>query len=318
MKKNYLFLCIIFLFGILCNAQIHIDCDGEPIYEPPEESMNCLTPLLCAPSQPQEYEMYLPNENTPVKTIRVRFILIHYSLQEPRNFQASNPEHMAFLLENINKVNHRYANFILTSDPDCFYEQPPCVPGANTNTIENHSKIQFELVETIEHINPYLWNGDNFSSCGAAWVYASNNANVGENNALNLYFIGSECMYTKAVLLEPTNCSPPSWIWNVACANTASFNLNNRARIMMGDTYSKFIAKHNGYFCDQYPECCPECPPSWMFYSRTIEHEIGHNLGLLDNCGHCYPSVMSTKICLFKYLFYICHQKRWQTTTKYH
>ncbi|MBX2909234.1 MAG: T9SS type A sorting domain-containing protein [Chitinophagales bacterium] len=152
------------------------------------------------------------------------------------------------------------------------------------------------MQDIIEVVDSNVWNADNFSSSCSAAHNAARNSYMGNNDAINVYFMQSNCDYEKKVLLNSNiNCSSPNWVQNgTACANYPSTTLSETLSALMGgSSFSTYMGKHNGYYCTLYPsDCCPlECPSSWDTDVRGYSHELGHNLGL-GHANDCYESIM--------------------------
>lgn len=87
-----IFTCII---HNISNAQItNFNCEviGQTGYTG-LSSGSCTFPYSCNPSD-IEVAKFIPNLNSKVKTVRLRFIIFHFSMSDPKNFQKSNPQHV--------------------------------------------------------------------------------------------------------------------------------------------------------------------------------------------------------------------------------
>ncbi|MFH1004590.1 MAG: NosD domain-containing protein, partial [Bacteroidota bacterium] len=335
--KTKIFLSV---FSLLINGMIYINaqsfspfiqkCGGvtnRSISSTQFTRMDC-NPSFFYDNTVDKYKKYIPDDNTPVKIIRLRFVLFHYSVTEPRNFQANNPEHIQYFKDIITNLNNTYANLVQTTESDCNYENCTgycginCIPKGTLN-IPSHSKIQFGLdsEDIVEIVNPNVWNADPYMKKYSEQYILDGIFDVShdadsiiedmiknqtlKNNAINVYFTGSECSYKKRVLLLPNDtCRMPNWVKNsTACASLPSFDLSDITSTLLGDIFNKYTAMHNGYYCNTYPECCPVCP-GWWKDVRGLVHEIGHTLGLGDCSNQCDVSIMNQSGATSRNYFY--------------
>lgn len=203
------------------------------------------------------------------KLIKLRIIIIHFSESNPKNFEKSNPKHLQIINELVLELNNRFSTLSTTSEQVCNYESSPNCTFSGSINNENDTKIQFSLNTDDIHevIDPYHWNGDNFNICGDILNSLNQNIQIGGNDAMNIFLVGSDCKHKEKVLLESQpNCSPPTWITNGhACANFPNANMNFRSASVYR-FFEKYKAMQNRFYCDDHPTCCPlECPTSWWF-----------------------------------------------------
>jgi len=110
----------------------------------------------CAFNYDDLIEIFGVNENTPVKYIRIKFFIIQYSANDPRNFDLSNPDHVFYLDSVVSYNEAKFRNFISTSDTMCLLQY--CVEKGEFHNIQD-AKIRFET-EYVEVVDSILWNAD--------------------------------------------------------------------------------------------------------------------------------------------------------------
>lgn len=129
----------------------------------------------------------------------------------------------------VDAINYSFANLVQTENPYCNYEKNDNCTAPGNLSINSHSKVQFSLSmqDIIEVVDSNVWNADNFSSSCSTAHNAARNSYMGNNDAINVYFMQSNCDYEKKVLLSNINCSSPNCVQNgTACANYPSTTLS--------------------------------------------------------------------------------------------
>lgn len=173
------------------------------------------------------------------------------------------------------------------------------IPAGSPLSVTTDSKIRFRIHDIVEIVDSAIW-ALSYPCDGAihnAFVAYAQANNI-PNDAINLYFTGSENNYkyikgdTSVNKLEMAGfaCVPRSWS---ATTNYSAYGAQGQ-----GDVYYKYWALKNGYYCNNHPDslCCnpitglPEpCPMSWYYNddARGWLHETGHTF-LLGH-SHQFP-----------------------------
>lgn len=212
---------------------------------------------------------YTPDNNTPIKTIKLIFVIVQYSETDPRNFSLDNSTHIQYFNDLVTRVNYLYSNLDI----------------ATCGGIISDSKIRFSLEEIVPYIDSYGWNNDNFGFSATASAlngrdYFLNNYPFAREDAVYVFWTESECWYNEAVL-GLAECTTGQDA-NVSASMPPSTNLSSRVVMHMRNYYAGWAAATNGYWCNNYPfliDCCPlECPYSWRIGGVQLAHELGHFL----------------------------------------
>ncbi len=210
---------------------------------------------------------YTPNTNTAIKEIKVIFVVVQYSVNDKRNFDINDNQHVQHFNNMLSDVNYRFSNLDIASCGGTIID----------------SKIRFVLEDIITYTDSYSWNNDNYDTSA---IYSAlngrnhflNNYSFTRNDAIYVFWTESECWYNE-VVLNGSTCSPSTLPKMISASMQPSINMSNRIVVHMRNYFTMWSAMHNGYFCDTYtPLCCPVCPPSWIGGGAQLAHEFGHFL----------------------------------------
>ena len=232
-------------------------------------------------------ETYIPYPDSFVvsKTLKVRLIFIHYSEEDPRNFDANNPEHVLFLDQVFKRVNERYASLWNKDKCDDF------IPN---------TQIQFRIVERINIIAPEKWDngqwGENAASSASNGVRNLHEwlpSQGIERDAINCVFTEAACWYNE-IMNNEAGCDSsirlPLTKSVSASSPFPSLKLKSGSTNHYRNKYINWYQHNNNGYCDSYPDdCCPSCPEVWQTTPVNFIHEIGHSIWgphVNNGCNH--------------------------------
>ena len=209
---------------------------------------------------------YVPDKNTPIKTVRITFNVIQYSHSDPRNFTQND---IPFLRNSVVVANWIYANLVQPTSPSC-----PIL--ADTD-----AKIQFDLSNRIHFIvDPFGWHNLNYANQLNSSHYLYLNHAYDAYSSINIFFVGNQCIYDEIInnLTCPEVHAPNHDIrYNIGygtvgsggqlCFSTFSGDykyFNPGPGIIMNNFYLKYHQNPN------------------LDFGMTLAHELGHCFGLPD------------------------------------
>lgn len=165
---------------------------------------------------------------TATKTINVRLLYVQYSENDPRNFDIGNAEHRAFLdciFGPYGSLNHRLANLqyqAILNDPtaqdSCYFEENQSFTPPGTLNSFSDAKIRVRIHDEFEIHDSLLWDGNKYARyMGDSLIFDSsyvqnlgiydaynNHPNKPKDDALLIFFIGSDSLYRKYILGDST------------------------------------------------------------------------------------------------------------------
>ena len=226
-----------------------------------------------------------PDSFVPAKTLKVRLVFIHFSEDDPRNFDANDPEHMAFFKKIFDRVNERYRNLVDVNNCGDFIQ---------------NSQLQFKIIDQVNIISAEKWDnsiwGDNAVNSASRGVIDLHEwlPTVGvERDAINCVFTEASCFYDEN-FNNGNGCGTEVSIPLNSGVSASSPFPNNK--LLSGSTnhyrnkFSGWFGHNNNANCEKYPNrCCPACPESWQTDPTNYIHELGHSIWgphINNKCNH--------------------------------
>ncbi len=151
----------------------------------PSSSIPCVNEDVSSNPHPT---LYIPDNNTPIKTIRVNIHVMQNSAGG-ENFQENNPDDIAYLYSIIPGVNDVYSTI-----------QAPEWGGPTNDPYIVDSRIRFELEGIYFHQDDIGWT-NNLSNCGN---YCFDNYKINEDEELNIFI----CRYWSTSSMKIGGCGP--------------------------------------------------------------------------------------------------------------
>ena len=285
---------IIFLFlGCACFGQVPGHSCGSPEEQNPkfseeEGGLNCISRSQMA----TDNDLFIPypGSNIPDKQLKVRLIFIHHSSSDPRNFDANNNVHQAYMDDIFLRINQHYINF---EDPN------------SCGDFLSDSKIQFVIKERLNIVNSDYWNnctwgngGCSSASGGLFPLYDWLPSQGIDRDMINMVFTESEGWYNEVI----NGAAPYPTCGAGGCSASSPFPTPDLSRgnvCHMLNKFTHWTALTTDYLCPVYPDCCPSsCPESWLWTAvRNYSHELGHSVigrHLTDGCENLMNSSSAT------------------------
>lgn len=167
---SLLMLCCPSIFG---QVECHTPDPGE---ESTVRIINVSSDIDCQRSttgQNTNNEFYVPDANTPIKTVRINFHVMQKT-DGTGNFDENNVDHMAHSWEIEDWVNDKFTNM-----------HEPLFGGATGDPYVLDSRIRVKLQAIYFEADDFGWN-NNQDQCGE---YSFNNHKVNEDQELNIFFV---------------------------------------------------------------------------------------------------------------------------------
>lgn len=181
MKTTYcclsFYLLAILNIILITNLQAQTECLGVRTQSGLKSaSSSCARNSSCFLNYYQYQQNYIPNSNTPTKTIRLNLHIFQRTDPNNRgNFEQNNANHTSFLYSIIDKVNEIYAILAEPSDPR--------TDACGTNCYIADSKIRFQLMGIYYHQDDSYYG----TLSNPEAIYSIN-----ANSEINIYDMGTE------------------------------------------------------------------------------------------------------------------------------